>query len=187
MKYIVRKAFWDYEKEEKWLNEMSAKGLALTDYSWCRYVFEETPQSEYTYRIELLENLPTHAESIAYIKFLEESGIEYVSSYMRWIYIRKKSSDGVFDIYSDADSKIKHYKRVNTLWSTLMWSDFAIGLSNIITGVKDVDKTNIWNSLKHINLFSGIFLVIVGLLFFRLGSPIRKKIRKLQQEKIISE
>jgi hypothetical protein len=106
---------------------------------------------------------------------------------MRWIYIRKKSSDGVFDIYSDADSKIKHYKRVNTLWSTLMWSEFVIGLSNIIAGVEDVDKTNIWNSLNYINLFSGIFLVIIGLLFFRLGSPIRKKIRKLQQEKVIIE
>jgi len=27
------KAFWDYEKEEAWLNEMSAKGLALTSYT----------------------------------------------------------------------------------------------------------------------------------------------------------
>ncbi|HOJ10563.1 MAG TPA: DUF2812 domain-containing protein, partial [Clostridiales bacterium] len=132
-------------------------------------------------------NLPTHAESIAYIKFLEESGIEYVASYIRWIYIRRKSSDGVFDIYSDADSKIKHYKRVNTLWSALMWSEFVIGISNIIAGVEDVDKTNIWNSLNYINLFSGIFLVMIGLLFFRLGSPIRKKIRRLQQEKVIIE
>lgn len=33
MKHIVRKAYWNYEKEENWLNEMSAKGLALIDYS----------------------------------------------------------------------------------------------------------------------------------------------------------
>lgn len=33
MKHIVRKAYWNYEKEEKRLNEMSAKGMALTDYS----------------------------------------------------------------------------------------------------------------------------------------------------------
>jgi len=47
MKHIVRKAYWDYEKEEKWLNAMSAKGMALTDYSWCRYVFTETPCNEF--------------------------------------------------------------------------------------------------------------------------------------------
>ena len=29
MKHIVRKAYIDYEKEENWLNEMSAKGYEL--------------------------------------------------------------------------------------------------------------------------------------------------------------
>jgi hypothetical protein len=60
MKHIVWKAYWNFEKEEKYLNEMSSKGLALTDYSWCRYVFEEAPRGEWVYRIELLENYPTH-------------------------------------------------------------------------------------------------------------------------------
>ena len=31
MKHIVRKAYWDFEKEEQWLNEMSARGMAMTD------------------------------------------------------------------------------------------------------------------------------------------------------------
>ena len=50
MKHIVRKAYVDYEKEE-----MSAKGAALTNYSWCKYTFEDTPKGEYIYRIELLK------------------------------------------------------------------------------------------------------------------------------------
>jgi hypothetical protein len=37
MKHVVRKAFFDFKKEEKYLNEMSVKGLALTDCTWCRY------------------------------------------------------------------------------------------------------------------------------------------------------
>lgn len=55
MKQVIRKAFWNYEKEEHWLNTMSAKSLAMTNYSWCRYVFEEEPRGEYIYRIELTE------------------------------------------------------------------------------------------------------------------------------------
>ncbi len=41
MKHIIHKWFWawDFDKEEKWLNEMSAKGLNLTGVSFCRYVF----------------------------------------------------------------------------------------------------------------------------------------------------
>ncbi len=32
MKHMVRKAFLDYEKEEEYLNQMSAQSLVLTDY-----------------------------------------------------------------------------------------------------------------------------------------------------------
>lgn len=103
--HIVHKAFWDFEKEEQWLNTMSARGLALSDYSWCRYVFADTPENRYIYRIELLENLPTHPESMAYLRFLEENGVECVASYMRWVYLRKNASEGPFDIYTDIDSR----------------------------------------------------------------------------------
>lgn len=101
MKHIIRKVYWDYENEEKWLNEMSAKGLQLESYTWCKYVFADGVPGEYIYRLELLENLATHPESIKYIQFLEENNVEHVASYMRWVYLRKKASDGEFQVYSD--------------------------------------------------------------------------------------
>lgn len=185
MKHVVRKLFWDYEKEEKWLNEMSAKGMALSDYTWCRYVFTETPNNEYTYRIELLDHVPTHPESIAYIKFLEENGIECVSTYVRWIYLRKKSSEGVFDIYSDLESKIKHFKRINTLWNSVMWLEWIVGLANILIGVTNYSYSS--SSISLVNVVAGGILILLGLVFLRAGAPIRKKIKKLQQENLIRE
>lgn len=191
MKHIVHKAYWDFEKEEKWLNEMSAKGMALTDYSWCRYVFTETSNNEYTYRIEFLGNKPTHADSIAYIRFLEESGVECVATYNWWIFLRRKSSEGSFDIYSDIESKIKHYKRINVLWDTGMWVEFMAGLINLIVGIVNLNIGNTLSNfsfiLAKVNLILGCSLVLLGLLFLRLGLPIRKKIKKLQQEKAIRE
>lgn len=56
MRLTVRKLFTDYEKEEQWLNERSAKGYALTQYSWARYVFDESGKGEYIFRIEPLDN-----------------------------------------------------------------------------------------------------------------------------------
>lgn len=187
MKHIVRKAFWDYEKEEKWLNEMSAKGMALTDYSFCRYVFTETPNNEYTYRLELLENLPTHAESTAYIKFLEENGVECVATYMRWIFLRKKSSEGSFDIYSDLESKIKHYKRIYVSWSTVMWVEFIAGLMNLSIGIVNLNIGYKLGNFSIGNLIIGSSLTLLGLVFLRLGLPIRTKIKRLQQEEAIRE
>jgi hypothetical protein len=91
----VKRAIWrlylNFEKEEKWLNEMATAGWMLTDYSWCRYVFEEGREGEYVYRIELLKNLPTYPLSQKYLRFLEEAGIEYVAYYARWVYLRKKN------------------------------------------------------------------------------------------------
>jgi hypothetical protein len=187
MKHIVRKAYWDFEKEEKWLNEMSAKGMALTDYSWWRYVFIETSNNEYTYRIELLENKPTHAESIAYIRFLEENGVECVATYSRWIFLRKKSSEGSFDIYSDIDSKIKHYKRVYVSYNTVTWVEFTAGLINLIIGVVNLNIGYKLGNFTTGNLIIGISLTLLGLFFLRLGLPIKKKIKSLQLEKAIRE
>ena len=50
---------WDFEREEKWLNEMAAKGLSLVAVGLFNYTFEETPPGEYKVRIELLEKWPT--------------------------------------------------------------------------------------------------------------------------------
>lgn len=83
MKHIVRKAYWDYEKEEIWINHMSDMGLALVDYSWCRYVFEKARPNEYVYKLELLEKHTSDPGSVTYLQFLEENGIECVAKYMR--------------------------------------------------------------------------------------------------------
>ncbi|MGI5920989.1 MAG: DUF2812 domain-containing protein [Syntrophomonadaceae bacterium] len=179
MKHVIRKAFFDYEKEEAWLNQMSARGLALTDYSWCRYVFEEAPPNQYIYRIELLENMPSHKDSVAYIKFLEENGIECVASHLNWIFLRKKSADGPFDVYTDIDSKIKHFQRINTMWSSLVFLEFAAGYIYIYTAL--VGKLN------RTSLILGILLILLGLFFFGLGSRVSTKIRRLKQERLVRE
>lgn len=188
MNHIVRKAYWDYEKEEIWLNEMSARGLALTGYSWCRYVFKEASENEYIYRIELLPHRPSHPESIAYLKFLEDSGIECVASYMRWVYLRKKSAEGQFDIYTDIDSKIKHYRRISVFWSALIWLEALIGLLNIIIGIINLNWSDESGNFPVVNIVEGSILLLLGLLiYFYLYFPVRKKMRRLKREKTIRE
>ena len=144
MKHIIRKAYWDYEKEEKWLNSLSAKGLAMTDYSWCRYVFEETLPGEYIYRIELLEKPASHPESRQYIAFIEDTGAEFVASYMRWAYLRKKAEDGPFELFTDIDSRLIHSRRIRALWSALAASQLAAMVANFVIGfVPPVSELNL--------------------------------------------
>jgi hypothetical protein len=186
MKHIVRKAYIDYEKEEKWLNEMVSKGLALTNYAWCKYTFEDTEKGEYIYRIELLKELPSHPESMKYLKFLEETGIECVAKYMRWVYLRKKSSDGEFELYTDTDSKIDHYSNISKFWFILAFAEFFIGISNVNIGL-----TNIQNyggfGIQYTNLILGIIVIILGFFLLSLGIVLRKKIKILKDQKVLNE
>lgn len=180
MKHIVWKAYWDFEKEEKFFNEMSAKGLALTDYSWCRYVFEEAPRGEYIYRIELLENSAKHPESQNYIRFMEETGVDFVASFIRWVFFRKKAADGEFNIYSDTESRIKHYKRIRTLFSGAAGVNLAAFAVNL-TAVLSPDSS-------LVNLFGGFLsLTIFALILFTLVLPLTKKIKALHKQKEITE
>lgn len=183
MKHIVRKAFFDYEKEEKYLNEMSAKGFALTDYSWCKYVFEDAPKGKYIYRLELLEKPINHPDSKKYIKFMEETGVEFVASYNRWVYFRRDAADGEFDIYSDIDSKIKHCKRIRSLFAAVMALNLVIGLMNSFWG-----NTETSMGVIPVNSYIAILsYTIFALFLIFLVIPLSKKINALVKEKEIRE
>ncbi|MEE0775692.1 MAG: DUF2812 domain-containing protein [Bacillota bacterium] len=130
MRKIIRKLFWvwDFKKEEQWLNDLAAKGLNLVSVGFCRYEFEEGEPQNYTYRLELLEHHPNHPESQNYIRFIEDTGGEFIGSLMRWVYFRKKVSDGSFDLFSDIDSRITHLKRV----LSLIWIVFFLEAYNMV-------------------------------------------------------
>ena len=59
MRKVVYKGFfvWNFEKEEKWLNEMAAKGFALISVGPFRYEFEDSLPDEYEVRLELLKKV----------------------------------------------------------------------------------------------------------------------------------
>ncbi|HEY5561035.1 MAG TPA: DUF2812 domain-containing protein [Clostridiaceae bacterium] len=115
---------------------MAAKGMNFLFYSAIgRYLFEEGTPGEYIYRIELLKDSPKHPESRVYIKFMEDTGIECVATYMRWVYFRKKASEGAFDLYSDYESKIKHYKRISSLIGAAVLINLFAALLNVVVGI----------------------------------------------------
>lgn len=182
MKHSVIKFFVDFEKEEKWLNEMSLKGLHLIDYKIGRYLFEEGKPGEYIYRLELLKELPSHPESKAYLKFMEETGIEHVASHIRWVFFRKKAEDGEFDLYSDYNSKINHYKRIILLFVILGPLNVVNAVNNIVLGIGTGKGTG-----SYLNIIASIFCWFVAAVLLRLTFVYTKKIRKLKREKQLYE
>lgn len=183
MKKIIRKAYMDFEKEEAWLNQMAQEGWALVDYSWCRYAFESCEPGAYVYRIELLPDLAGRPQSRSYVEFVESTGAQEVAHYGRWVYFRKKSPEGGFDLFSDLGSRLAHYKRVFQFWSVLALAEFLIGFSNVSTGLG-----NLAAGRSGANLYMGLPLLLIGLLMlFLLVLPLRRKMALLKKEQDIRE
>lgn len=176
MKKTIYKLYWawQFDKEEKWLNECSAKGLHLCDVGLCRYTFEEGTPGAYSHKLELLENWPTHPESVAYIRFLEDTGVEMTGSILRWVYFRKRTEDGPFDLFSDLDSRIKHLNRIILLFLPFMFIEFSTGISNLF-----IHSTS--------NKLIGILTLSVGCLLAYGSYVIHKKKKKLLKERMIYE
>jgi hypothetical protein len=185
MKTTVDKFFNDYEKEENWINSMAAKGWNLTNASPPTYTYEEGIPGEYIYRIALLEHGKTHPDTIEHIRFLEETGAEHVSSVYNWVYFRRKSTEGPFEIYTDALSQIQHYKRmINLLGGVVI--GMLIGAATQIPFI-------IWilfirNSLWGLaNVFTAALLVTFASWVYRPWMRFRKRAKELQQEREIFE
>ncbi len=182
---IIRKKFYDHENEEKWLNEMSDKGLLLTNYTWGKYTFEDCAPQAYTYRIEMLDAPVTSPKSVDYLAFMADAGIEHVATYGRWVYLRKKRADGPFDVYSDIDSRIKHYQRIGTVWTVLAFSYLPMILvfsSQLMQHLSKPHGAPFY--ILIVAIFASLTAIIV---FFCIGRPYRKKIKMLKKEKDIME
>lgn len=126
----IKKWFWvwDFDKEERWLNEMALQGWVLDGVGWCTYYFKKCEPGEYTVRLEM------HPSDDAYVNFMEDTGAEYVGRMVMWIYFRKKAADGAFDLFSDIDSKIAHLDRIGKMLAVIGGLNLLCAVMNAMNG-----------------------------------------------------
>lgn len=170
---------WQFEKEEQWLNRMSAQGLQLADVGFCRYAFEQGLPAEYDIRLEMLDMRGTTFAARQYIEFIESTGAECVGQMARWVYFRKKSGQGGFDLFSDIDSRIGHLNRILALIAVL-------GFFNIINLINMAMRFFEYNDMQWLLPVLLLVLAIVLMLiggFFKLN---RMK-QRLKQERALRE
>ena len=122
----VRKTFlvWDFEAEDRWLNTMAQEGWVLDRVGFGVYYFRSCEPGEYTVRLEMKEM------DDDYIRFMEETGAEYIGRVFNWIYFSKKTEMGPFDIFSDIDSKINHMNKIGRMLAIVGGANLIIGLVN---------------------------------------------------------
>lgn len=152
MRQTIRKWFWawEFDKEETWLNDMAAQGKALVSARYMTYEFEDSAPGEYAVRLEMLENAPDSEEGRQYIDFVESTGAEYVGKVMKWVYFRKKTADGPFELHGDNATRMKHLKRIIALLRPLAVVNVGIAGYNLCVGLGLASQVNIVCSMLSV-------------------------------------
>lgn len=144
----------EYDKREKWVNQMCKKGYALKNFGLFKYEFEKCNPGEYYYCIELLENLSSNPEDQDYINFLrDEWKIEYIGCNYNWAFFRRKSMGGKFSLFSSKEAKLSYFKRILTFRIFVVFALIFFTFSNLILSTPNLSD----------KIFSvlGIFLALL--------------------------
>lgn len=156
------KFYFDKDKETRWLNDMSDQGWAMNGFFAGFYRFEPCEKGKYTYQIDFGNEFFSVSDD--YREFMSDSDIEIIQSWGFWVFLRKLSSEGEFQLYTDVDSKIEHYKKIRNMFkavtvieliclfielfsasmtkSPLLWSFVFLILAIIIAFVNITFRTN---------------------------------------------
>lgn len=155
---------WDFEKEERWLNEMAMQGWLLVQVGFCRYTFEKGEPGSYIYRLQMRQPEPE------YLAFLEDLDAEYVDRFLSWLYIRRRSELGPFEIFSDNKSRLEHLEWIGRI-------ELALGVMNLVIGIV--------NSLNA-QPVGAVNMLVGTLLMYGLGR-IHGKIEEIKRDQELQE
>lgn len=107
------KMFFDKDKETQWLNDMADQGWAMKSFFAGFYTFEACEKGQYRYQIDFVDKLCNVSDD--YRGFMTDAGIEVVQTWGFWVYLRKPARDGEFLLYTDVDSQIGHYTKIQRM------------------------------------------------------------------------
>ncbi len=177
--------YFDKEKEEAWLNELSQRGWAMTGFFAGLYTFMPCEPGKYIYRVDMrgeAGRTPVWRNDYEeYIELVEETGAEYVCRWGWWLIFRKEAEKGEFTLYTDVESQIALYKRIRWMFLFVGMLECSLALSN--TG----NLLDFWNRFGYFDgigffIFAAVFfawLVTVG--FFLMSLKFTLKMRKLRR------
>ena len=167
MKKVKFRFYLDFEKEEKWINEMAQSGWHLEKFFLGLFTFTKGESDGSIYRNEFITGMSA-LEKKEYFEILKDSGITIVHEFGGWVYMKKAAAEGPFEIYTDTKSKIDYYKRILNIFLVLFFVNLSLGIMNV-----NIYTDN--SSIEIANASIGVINIAVALL---IAVPIVKIIKR---------
>ena len=133
--------YWDTEKETEWLNQMAKEGWNITGFTLGFYTFKKCEPGEYQYQIDTSDKL--FKVSDKYKEFMESIGVEIVCCWGPWVVLRRKTSEGEFQLYSDDESKLEHLKKILNIYKGVALIELGCMMVNFVPGIISKSTVNL--------------------------------------------
>lgn len=133
------KFFIDFEKEERWLEELAEQGWHLKG-TFLGYQFKKGEPNSKPIKIDF-RKFKRKADFIDYCTLFEDSGWKHLAGSRNSgvQYFMKMDETGAGDIFSDADSKAARYKRYAAASFELAMSFLPLLIVFCLTDLVDFD------------------------------------------------
>lgn len=178
----------DYEREQKWLNDMSRGGWNLVSTGGIFYTFEKGIPGEYIYKLDLPDERMTDGEIEEYYRFLEECGVEVVCTFKSWRYLRKKRADGDFELKDNTYTQLRMVNKAYGLSSRiintiLVMIAFLIVLSAVVAMLSSGRLAQFMEGLV-LGLSSSVVFAL-AIIFVPISRKLRKRMNELIEELVV--
>ena len=165
------KLYYDKDAEQIWLNDMCRQGWAMVSFCLGIYTFIPCQSGEFIYQIDLLPGSGFQCDAPeGYQEFMEDTGVEVVQRWVRWVYLFFFNDTATTEIYTDPASQAALYRRIRLLFTWVLGLDLCCSAS-------------VWGNLDRGGFYvaiAGLYLVIFAV-FLRVIWRCTCRIRELGQ------
>jgi Protein of unknown function (DUF2812). len=158
-KMIKFRLYFDKDRETAWLNELAMQGKAMSGFFAGFYQFEDTAPGLWRYQVDFSDRFGSVTQE--YRSLMDDLQIEIVQIWGYWVILRKRAADGPFEMYTDADSKISHYKKIRKMFRVATLIYLALFILEMICAI-GMEAPEGW-----------LFMLILGLLTIGLQQQVR--------------
>lgn len=165
--------YFDKDKEEYWINEMSQKGYAFERFFLGIYSFMPCKPGAFHYQIDLLQN-DNHKEK-EYLEFMEETKVEIVDRWFGWVFLRREAELGEFQLYTDNASKATQYEHLGRFYIILMLVELLCSWNAFHSAAINKGSLRIFSSsIALFAIFATITFAIMTIKSFSKAKELRK-------------
>ncbi len=120
---------FDKDKEARWLTEKANEGWAMKSFCAGFYSFEECEKGKYQYQVDFCDKILSVSKD--YKEFMAENDVEIVQQWGFWVILRKETSKGEFQLYTDVDSQIGQYTKILRMFKVVTLIEFLLLLYEV--------------------------------------------------------